>query len=103
MKKVVFFLPFIILFLEVSAQRDSLDMPYRNMPEVYPGTSQLTMQGDLSVKMLDGAHTFIDRKIANTVTEREKLWNRSFSSPYSLCRASLPREDFFERQFLVDQ
>ena len=36
------------------------DYPYSNMPDVFPGTKKLTWEGDLSIKMLDGAHRFID-------------------------------------------
>ena len=33
------------------------------MPEVLPGTKRLPGNGDLSAKMLDGAHKFIEEKI----------------------------------------
>ncbi|HEY5916745.1 MAG TPA: hypothetical protein VIU13_05065, partial [Chryseolinea sp.] len=39
--------------------RTAANFPYQNMPAVLPGTVPLTWQGDLSVKMLDGAHKFI--------------------------------------------
>src|SRR5256885_9672497 len=54
--------------------------PYKNMPEILPGTKLLDWQGDLSTKMLDGAHQFIDEKIRQSVTNRSQWWNRNFSS-----------------------
>lgn len=44
------------------------------------GTLALTENGDLSRKMLDGAHRFLERKIEESVKAREKLWSRDFSS-----------------------
>jgi hypothetical protein len=36
--------------------------------------------GDLSVRMMDGAHRFVGRKIAESVAGRAKFWARDFSS-----------------------
>jgi hypothetical protein len=38
------------------------------------------MEGDLSAKMLDGAHKFIEGKINSSIANRLKLWNRDFTS-----------------------
>src|SRR5688572_31181510 len=65
---------------QVAPNRDSLDFPFKNMPDVLPGTKLLTQGGDLSAKMLDGAHKFIEEKINQSVVNRLKLWNRDFSS-----------------------
>ena len=54
--------------------------PYANMPDVFPGSGKLTWEGDLSVRMLDGAHRLIEKKIDNSVSQRSKLWKRDFSS-----------------------
>ena len=54
--------------------------PYKYMEEVLPGTQRLTLEGDLSVKMLDGAHRFIEEKIFNSVHDRAKMWHRDLSS-----------------------
>jgi len=45
-----------------------------------PGTSLLTWTGDLSVKMMDGAHRYAERKISESVETRQRHWNRDFSS-----------------------
>lgn len=49
-------------------------------PEPLSGTQPLTWQGDLSERMMDGAHKFVERKIAESVTAREKHWHRDLSS-----------------------
>jgi dienelactone hydrolase len=45
-----------------------------------PGTDLLTWEGDLSERMMDGAHRFVERKIAESVNARERYWNRDLSS-----------------------
>ena len=47
---------------------------------VLPGTQPLDWDGDLSVRMMDGAHTFVERKIGESVAGRAKYWTRDFSS-----------------------
>jgi dienelactone hydrolase len=46
-----------------------------------PATGELTWEGDLSERMMDGAHRFAERKIAESVATRQKLWHRDLSSP----------------------
>ena len=50
-------------------------------PERLPGTAPLEWTGDLSVRIVDGAHRFLDRKTAESIAGREKFWKRDFSSP----------------------
>src|SRR6266496_418841 len=59
--------------------KDSI-FTYDKMPEVLPTTKPLTTEGDLSTKMLDGAHKFIEEKINESITTRLKLWNRDLTS-----------------------
>lgn len=66
---------------EVSAQTQ----PVRSdtIPEPLPGTVPLTWDlssRDMSRKMLEGAHTFIERKIEQTAAARSKSWQRDFKS-----------------------
>ena len=63
-----------------SVYRGKVDLPFKNMPEVLPGTRLLTQGGDLSAKMLDGAHKFIEEKINQSEDNRLKLWNRDLTS-----------------------
>ena len=62
------------------ADQGNVNYPLKNMPDVLPGTKLLTLNGDLSVKMLDGAQKFIEEKIKTSVNDRLKLWSRNFSS-----------------------
>ena len=73
------------LFGRVEAFQDpvphgNVDFPFKSMPEVLPGTKLLTEGGDLSSKMLDGAHKFIEEKINQSIVNRLKLWKRDFNS-----------------------
>ena len=45
-----------------------------------PGTEPLDWQEDLSDKMLDGAHRFIERKIDESVARRGRHWHRDQAS-----------------------
>ena len=45
-----------------------------------PGTQPLTWTGDLSEKMMDGAHRFVERKIDESIQTRQKYWKRDLSS-----------------------
>lgn len=65
---------------QLPANGDDVNSTFDNMPEVLPGTKPLTWDGDLSAKMLDGAHKFIEEKINESIVNRLKLWNRDFSS-----------------------
>lgn len=43
--------------------------------------AELTWQGDLSERMMDGAHRFVERKIAESITARAAHWHRNLASP----------------------
>ena len=45
-----------------------------------PGTAPLTWEGDLSERMMDGAHRFVERKLDESVQNRERFWHRDFTS-----------------------
>src|SRR5438552_2048227 len=45
-----------------------------------PGTQPLTLQGDLSAQMVAGIDRFLLREIERSVAERQRLWQRDFSS-----------------------
>src|SRR5512133_949219 len=45
-----------------------------------PGTEPLTWQGDLSERMMDGAHRFVEREIDESIGNRQRYWNRDLSS-----------------------
>ena len=39
-----------------------------------PGTQPLTWTGDLSVRIVEGADRFLDRKLAESVGRRRQFW-----------------------------
>jgi len=43
------------------------------------GTQLLSWQGDPSERMMDGAHKYVERKIAESVKTRRQYWNRDLS------------------------
>lgn len=63
-----------------------------------PNTKPLDWTGDLSAKMLDGCHAFIDRKIAASVESRQKYWNRDFSSREAYEKSIAENRRRFARQ-----
>ncbi len=74
----------------------------KNLIEVLPGTMPLTWEGDLSIKMLDGAHRFIDEKITESIDHRSKLWNRDFSSVYAYEQSIEPNRERFMKYIGVE-
>jgi len=48
--------------------------------ECLPGTQPLTWDGDLAERLMDGAHQFVARHIAASVTGRAKFWKRDLTS-----------------------
>ncbi|HWB13583.1 MAG TPA: prolyl oligopeptidase family serine peptidase [Pirellulales bacterium] len=63
-----------------------------------PDTEPLTWEGDLSARMLDGAHRFIDRKIQESVLLRPRHWRRDVSSPEAYEKSIEPNRGRFARQ-----
>src|SRR2546429_3596131 len=49
-------------------------------PDSLLGTRPLTLQGDLSAQMVAGIDRFLDAVTERSVKERQKFWQRSFSS-----------------------
>lgn len=56
--------------------------------ESLPGTQPLDWaESDLSGRLMDGAHRFIERQIAESVAKRSRFWARDFSSPAAYARS----------------
>ena len=62
--------------------------------EVTPlaGTQPLTWQGDLADKMMDGLHTFVERKVAQSVLKRPRHWKPDPSSPAAYAKSVEPKQ-----------
>ncbi|MDB5308454.1 MAG: putative dienelactone hydrolase [Gemmataceae bacterium] len=70
-------------------------------PALLPGTKPLTAEGDLSRKMLDGAHRFAERAIERSVQSRAKLWNRDPSSRAAYERSVQANRERFQKMIGV--
>jgi dienelactone hydrolase len=72
--------------------------------DLLPDTEPLTWEGDLSARMLDGAHRFIDRKIQESVQLRARHWRRDLSSADAYEKSIEPNRKRFARQIgLADE
>lgn len=72
-------------------------------PAPLPGTKPLTWQGDLSVRMMDGAHQFVERKIRESVETRQSHWHRDFASRPAYETSVAPnRKRFLAKTGIVD-
>jgi dienelactone hydrolase len=65
--------------------------------ETLDGTQPLTLDGDLAEKLMDGAHEFVARQIARSVTGRAKYWKRDFSSAEAYRKSVEPNRQRFLR------
>jgi hypothetical protein len=48
--------------------------------QTLPGTLPLTLEGDPAAQMIEGMHRFLDRELAGSIKQRQRLWHRDFSS-----------------------
>ena len=62
-----------------------------------PGTQPLTWQDDLSERMMDGAHQFVERKITESREARKQFWHRNISSREAYEKSVEPNRAFFRR------
>ncbi|TWT84932.1 hypothetical protein CA13_64130 [Planctomycetes bacterium CA13] len=49
-------------------------------PEILAGTERLMWDDKLDVRLMDGAHRYIERKISQSATNRQQYWSRDLSS-----------------------
>jgi dienelactone hydrolase len=66
-------------------------------PDVLAGTKPLEWkEADLSKRLMDGAHQFIERKIDESISRRSSFWTRDFSSPEAYVKSVQPNRDGFK-------
>ena len=71
--------------------------------EALPGTQPLTWADDLSVKMMDGAHRYVELKIDESLRTRQRHWNRDMSTREAYEKSIHPnRGRFMEKIGVVD-
>ena len=61
--------------------------------EVLPGTQPLTLQGDLSAQMVAGIDRFLTRETEQSIGERQKYWQRDFSSVEAYDKSVQPNRE----------
>ena len=67
------------------------------------GTQALTWEGDLSERMMNGAHRFVERKIEESIQTRQKHWSRDFTSRQAYERSvERNRQQFMKSIGVVD-
>src|SRR5580765_5003688 len=65
-------------------------------PEALPQTKPLEWpEADLSTRLMDGAHQFVERKIAESILKRGSLWSRDFSSTEAYFKSVQPNRERF--------
>ena len=74
-----------------------LFLPVFAYSQVLPGTQPLDWQGDLSERMMDGAHRFVERKIVESAAKRERHWKLDFSSRQAYEASVEPNRQRFKR------
>ncbi len=63
-----------------------------------PGTGEITWsEPDLSSRLMDGAHRFVERKIAEAPARRSAYWNRDFSSTAAYDASVAPSRERLKR------
>src|ERR1041385_8769251 len=62
------------------------------------GTQPLTWEGDLSERMMDGAHRYVEQKIAESIKTRQKYWKRDLSSRAAYEKSVEPNRGRFSKQ-----
>ncbi|MFQ5944398.1 MAG: dienelactone hydrolase family protein [Anaerolineales bacterium] len=71
--------------------------------ETLPNTAPLRWEEDLSVKLMDGAHRFVERKIDESIPARQKYWQRDLSSHKNYLESVEPnRKRFMKYIGVVD-
>ena len=79
-------------------------MPGGDKDSTLPGTEPMTVEGDLAAQMVDGIHRFLLAETQRQAANREKLWNRDYSSPQHYAQSVAPNREHFRRMIgAVDQ
>lgn len=73
------------------------------VPEAYalPGTQPLTWEGSFPERIMDGAHRFVEQKIAESIETRQQYWNRDLSSRAAYEKSVEPNRSRFVKQIGV--
>src|SRR5438105_431705 len=65
--------------------------------ETLPQTKPLEWtEKDLSGRLMDGAHQFVERQITESLAKRGSLWARDFSTPDAYLKSVEPNREHFK-------
>jgi dienelactone hydrolase len=70
-------------------------------PLPLPGTQLLTWEGDLSERMMAGAHRFVEREIDESIEARQQYWNRDLASRQAYEQSVEPNRQAFMKSIGV--
>lgn len=62
------------------------------------GTQPLTWEGSFPDLIMDGAHRYVEQKIAESIETRQKYWHRDFSSRDAYEKSVAPNRGRFVKQ-----
>jgi len=82
-----------IAFLVLLSLRCSLSPTLTPAAEPLPGTKPLVSDDNLSRKMVDGIHAYLDREIAASVKKRESHWKLDFTSEAAYLKSVEPNRE----------
>jgi dienelactone hydrolase len=71
--------------------------PSAAAPAVLPGTAPLTLDGDLSARMVAGIDHFLTRETDRSLATRSALWQRDGSSPAAYEKSVAPNRERFRK------
>jgi dienelactone hydrolase len=84
---------FILLGLLVHPAQNRAAEPAETLPQTRPLDWP---EPDLSGRLMDGAHQFVERQIAESVARRKQFWHRDFSSPAAYDQSIEPNRARFQ-------
>ena len=71
-------------------------------PDTLPGTEPLANADNLDVRLMDGAHLYVERKIAESVQTRQRFWKRDLSSRQAYEKSVEPNRARFRKITGID-
>ncbi len=67
-------------------------------PKFLPGTTPLTLDGDLSAQMVEAADKYLQKELENSPAGRAALWQRDFTSPAAYAKSVAPNRQHLRTQ-----
>jgi len=90
-------IPLVVALLLVTLATGGSPPVLARQTSTLAGTQPLTWEGDLSERMMDGAHRFVERKIEQSIQNRSQYWKRDFASRPGYERSVEPNRQRFTR------